>query len=493
MQKIIVLPLDGFSDSKKMLDSLKENFTPELEKFVAYIKVNDAVHDPHYGGPSVIKAIDTFLKENFSSQNRTKIFLDLKIFDVEATVINTLKKYQDLDIGILTVSSQVSQETVSQLHKLLPNTKLALVSVPTDISPIHCRLKYGAAPELKILTDIDNIRHNYSTDGQEPFDLVVCSGNELEFLKRNLPHTYGFIVPGIRDEWMLVDHQKRTMGVREALDKGANYLVMGAQLLKGNPEKGISASDSRQLTELELKKSRRFSQSLRDPLTVLTDCQGYYKSKVDSDGNPCGPVVGYAGTYQDNGDVKNYVGLEYFNFAKAEENPDARAYFAKLIAQKVRNIQIKFTNLLGAPMGGIMLATELSSILNVRSGFIEKKVTHLADEENGRKEASRLVIDRHELNAGDRVILIEDVCNNFSTTEKVRDLIKDHGAELVAIVCAFNRSQKECFDGIPVISALHIPSLQFKQDVDIVRKLIEEKKVVWKPKLQWDELCEAMK
>jgi len=133
-----------------------------------------------------------------------------------------------------------------------------------------------------------------------------------------------------------------------------------------------------------------------------------------------------------------------------------------------------------------MLATEIGNILHKKTIFAEKKVVSL----NGQKEISELVINRHDLDTGDHVVIIEDVCNNFSTTEKLRKEIKRHGGVLKAIICAVNRSGYSEWDGIPVISALYIPTQQFKQDDPDVAGLVAKNKIIWKPKQEWYTITE---
>ena len=66
---------------------------------------------------------------------------------------------------------------------------------------------------------------------------IVCSGKELEFLAK-FPELKNLIrvVPGIRPAGSDKGDQKRTMTPREALEAGANYLVMGRPIYeKGDP------------------------------------------------------------------------------------------------------------------------------------------------------------------------------------------------------------------------------------------------------------------
>ena len=495
MEKVIILPLDGYKNGNHLLEVLGKILKePGVKELLAFVKLNDAVHNLDFGGPKIYQEIEKLLQEH---EVEVGIFLDLKIFDVSETLKNVLKKYISSQPGILTVSSGCSVKGILELRRLLPLTTLAMISVPTDISQDECQARFGMSPEIKIYNDLMNIRREYAKiiqpgDKEEPFDLIVCSYHELGFLEQNVKGFYGYIVPGIRDEWMKKpgEHQKRTAGVIDALNMGATYVVMGAQMTKGNEEMGISAEESRRRT-LEL--LTEFFGDTIDPLKILTKRGGYYCSPKKSDGSPLGPLVGYAGTYEDeSGQKMNYVGIEYFNFAKLEEDPESLYFVADLLAEKTNQTKIKPTLIIGAPMGGLLLASELGGDMNCRTIFAEKKVTALADPEHGKKETSELVIDRHEIYPGDKVIIVEDVCNNFSTTEKMMEIIESKGGQLAAIACAFNRSGKENWNDIPVISACSIPAKQWKQNDPEIAELIQSGNIVWKPKLDWVRLKKAM-
>lgn len=219
--------------------------------------------------------------------------------------------------------------------------------------------------------------------------------------------------------------------------------------------------------------------------------QAIYKVRRDEGGRRISPLVGYAGKYDDgNGEMKAYVGEVYFDFAMIEQHPRALRSFAEAAKP-----QIHFDVVLGMPMGGIAFSFALASATNCRFAFAEKKVTRVATGLD--REASELVISRHTIGAGSRVLIGEDVCNNFSTTASAIRLIEDIGAEVVGIVCAINRSCENGapirqFAGIPVFSALDLPTEQYRQDHPYVKGDIESGNVVWKPKEEWGKLIRAM-
>ncbi|MBU1036458.1 hypothetical protein KKF32_00295 [Patescibacteria group bacterium] len=232
---------------------------------------------------------------------------------------------------------------------------------------------------------------------------------------------------------------------------------------------------------------------LHSPLTIIKECEGYYECPVVG-GQRVGPLVGYAGTYEPG---KHFVGDVYVNLAKVEQYPVVMAHFAKLLLQRagVAGIDV----FCGAPMGGISFANMLAYLNESRFVFAEKKATTLATTSS--REETQLILGRHEIQAGDRVVIVEDVSNNFSTTEKLLQLIKEAGAEVTAILCVLNRSLTvddeyiaKDDSRIPVISLVRQKIMEYRQDDLAVAEDVASGNVVWKPKPrdQWARLMKVM-
>lgn len=224
-----------------------------------------------------------------------------------------------------------------------------------------------------------------------------------------------------------------------------------------------------------------------DYLEILRRCGGYYGCPKDDTGKRLGPLVGYAGKYDGE---HQWVGEVYFNFAMAEQYPQAMVTFATDLGNVMRAQSVEVGHFLAAPMGGIVFGFNLAQALDRRFAFAEKSITAVATADA--REVSALTLKRHDIQSGFKVVLVEDVCNNFSTTEKIRVLLEGIGAELTGIVCVLNRSPETSWQGVPVMSLLHIPSMQWKQDDPEVADDILAGNVVWKPKMEWDRLAAAM-
>jgi len=248
---------------------------------------------------------------------------------------------------------------------------------------------------------------------------------------------------------------------------------------------------------------------LADSLKVLHRLGGFYQCPKDSEGNRLGPLVGYAGTYEnETGQKVQFVGDVYANLAKAEEWPDLLfAWSCSFPAKIFECCREDVGNLVlcAAPLGGMTWGPILSFVLHSRYTFPEKKVTAVKSDQG--REKSEMVFSRHGIKFGDRVIICEDVCNNFSTTADLIAKIEVLGGQVVAIVCLLNRSVK--FDDdypyqsqmnpnetqlIPVVSLIRQAIPEYKQDDSEVVKDITDGNVIWKPKDKegWAKLMQAM-
>lgn len=242
-------------------------------------------------------------------------------------------------------------------------------------------------------------------------------------------------------------------------------------------------------------------------LEILQRCGGYYSCPKSPDGIRLGPLVGYAGTYDGpDGKKLQFVGDIYANFAKAEPHANVLKFFAGCLAVKLDSaVGMQDVDVFcGAPIGGYSLADALGVENNIDMIKAEKQVTSLKTSTS--REKSKLVFSRHSVEEGDRCVIVEDVCNNFSTTGELVNLIISAGGNVVAIACFLNRSlnvdNEFCFGfpcgspmlilRVPVVSLVRLPINEWKQDDPAVADDVARGNVVWKPKDEWDRLMKAM-
>jgi len=244
VNKVIILPIDGAKDGQEVLTKLRIIFaSPLMANLVAYVKFNDGLQIPGVG-PEILAMSREVVPDG------VEFFIDLKTGDVSDTVKNILRRYAPYRPGIVTISSIAAAKTFAVVREILPDTKIALVDTLTDIKEEECVKRFGMKPVDKIAKAIGDI---LDLAGPEAFDMFVCSPKEVNWLRTNFGNKQA-IVPGIRSPHMAKDHQERVTSAYDALKLGAKFIVMGAQVTKGNPDAGISAEESQLLTYAEIKK-----------------------------------------------------------------------------------------------------------------------------------------------------------------------------------------------------------------------------------------------
>lgn len=264
--KPVILPLDGGLNSAHNIIRLTQLMSsPGIRDVVGMVKINDGNFKADMSAPSTIDALRSV--GNFTNTS-FGIFNDLKTGDVSGTLRNISNCFGAASSPeILTVNSLIATKGFLEFKNHLPFTQVALFSVPTDMTVEECKHKYGGmTPAEKIFSDLEFYLEEWEKIVKEeeivqndkfrvPFSLVVCSPRELDYLnEKGMGEYFDFLCPGIRDHWMKKDHQERTTGVLEALEKKAKWVVMFTQLIKGNPDAGISPEESQERTLQEIMK-----------------------------------------------------------------------------------------------------------------------------------------------------------------------------------------------------------------------------------------------
>jgi orotate phosphoribosyltransferase len=234
----------------------------------------------------------------------------------------------------------------------------------------------------------------------------------------------------------------------------------------------------------------------KDYLTWLRELGGYYECRV-VDGHHFDPLVGYAGRYEGLHRAMQYVGRIYANFAVVEKRP----VLLSEVADDILALDFPLEGVCGfcgAPEGGKALAVMLGHHSGLEYIFPEEKVTQVATATS--RKISEFFFGRHQPKEGEVWWIVEDVCNNFSTTAKLIALIESYGAKVGGIICFLNRSLEvdETFvsgsgDSFPVVALVRKPFGQFRQDDPAVQGDISSGNIVWKPKDEWQRLEESQR
>jgi orotidine-5'-phosphate decarboxylase len=149
-----------------------------------------------------------------------KVFVDLKFFDVPATVAAAVRQLRDRGVGFATVHG--NQAIMEAAAAAKGEVKILAVTVLTS-------LDRGDLDDLGFACDVEKLVLSRARRAFEAgCDGVISSGLEVPMLRRHVDGRLVVVTPGIRPvENRPVDDQKRTVDVAQAFANGADYIVVG--------------------------------------------------------------------------------------------------------------------------------------------------------------------------------------------------------------------------------------------------------------------------
>ena len=155
----------------------------------------------------------------YAAQKGFDIFLDLKLHDIPNTVKKSIQGLSFLPIKMLTVhtSGGIDMMTAAMQAVSGKGIKVFGVTVLTSLDDEDTNAIFKRTSSKQVEAMIDEAV-SAGIDG------VVCSPHELKYIKKR--ESLLSITPGIRLEDSN-DDQKRVMTPKEAIDLGADYLVIG--------------------------------------------------------------------------------------------------------------------------------------------------------------------------------------------------------------------------------------------------------------------------
>ena len=169
----------------------------------------------------------------FLSKVKKKIiFADLKLHDIPNTCVSTIKAIKDLKVNYLTIHISSGLEALKAAKKVSGKIKLIGVTVLTSLDNEALR-EIGFNKNVKKI-----VLHQAKLANKAKLDAIVCSAQEVQIVRKIFKKE--IITPGIRFTTK-TDDQKRVLTPREAYANGADWLVIGRDLTKGNIKKNTQS------------------------------------------------------------------------------------------------------------------------------------------------------------------------------------------------------------------------------------------------------------
>jgi len=164
-----------------------------------------------------------------------KVFLDLKLHDIPNTIAETVRVAVKHGIHMLTLHSSGGREMMARAAEAAAaeaekegRTKPFLLAVTVLTS-----LKGDELREIGVTSDVaPQVLRLAKLAKEAGMDGLVCSSQEIEIIKKEIGRDFLVVVPGIRPSWAEAGDQKRIMTPSQAVQKGADYLVIGRPIIE---------------------------------------------------------------------------------------------------------------------------------------------------------------------------------------------------------------------------------------------------------------------
>ncbi|WP_338406812.1 MULTISPECIES: orotidine-5'-phosphate decarboxylase [unclassified Wolbachia] len=155
------------------------------------------------------------------------IFLDLKLHDIPNTVAKTVEVIKVLNVEMLTLHISGGTKMLEEALNVVQGTKIKLIGVTVLTSMSNEDLnELGVAREAKSqVILLAKLAKKIGLYG------IVCSALEAQEVRRECGEDFKIITPGIRID-PSHDDQKRTATPKEAINLGADYIVIGRPITK---------------------------------------------------------------------------------------------------------------------------------------------------------------------------------------------------------------------------------------------------------------------
>ena len=208
----IIFPLDvaTIEEAKNYIELLATSvglFKVGLELFIR-------------SGPEIVEFIH--------KQSAARVFLDLKLHDIPATVSRAMARIADLGVAFATVHVGESQ---SMLAAAVEGSggRVNVLGVTVLTSVCAADLKSAGYREDFYDDMLHAVMHRARIAHAAGCAGVICSGLEAARIKRKFGKKFLAVTPGIRPAWTVTEKedQQRITTPAQAVSAGADYLVIG--------------------------------------------------------------------------------------------------------------------------------------------------------------------------------------------------------------------------------------------------------------------------
>lgn len=218
----LALDVPDLDAAKALIEQTREH----LDTFKVGLELFTAV------GPAAIEAIHAA---------DARCFLDLKLHDIPATMGRAVARAASMGVAYLTVHGAAGPESLRKAHENAGSTRLLAVTVLTSLDAAAlAAIGLTGTPE-SAANRLAKLAWNAGLRG------FVASAQESKSLRGELGEEAFLVTPGIRPAGADRGDQKRVMTPAEAIEAGADLLVVGRPIRDARDPSEAAAEIARQV------------------------------------------------------------------------------------------------------------------------------------------------------------------------------------------------------------------------------------------------------
>ena len=187
-------------------------------------------------GMELLASGDYFSVLDELARRDKKIFVDLKFFDIPATVAGVIRGLSRWPVTFATVHGWHAGMMQAAAEARTGEMRLLAVTVLTSMDGNDLKNLGISGDPATIVVQRALAAQSSGIDG------VIASGQEAGLIRQACGPAFSIVCPGIRPGGPAADDQKRTVGVAEAFQRGADAIVVGRPIsLAGDPAAAAQA------------------------------------------------------------------------------------------------------------------------------------------------------------------------------------------------------------------------------------------------------------
>ena len=178
-------------------------------------------------------------KEGIKKINKlgiNNLMLDLKLKDIPETVYKAIKALNDVEFGFLTVHGQGGKEMIEKAKKAANEIKskptIMMVTILTALDDNDLKDMGNNNTVIEQVEKLAKLARDMNVG-------VICSGQEAKIVRKIIGPNLPIFTPGVRMNDDNKNDQKRVCTPLESINNGADKIIMGRSLIKGNIEENI--------------------------------------------------------------------------------------------------------------------------------------------------------------------------------------------------------------------------------------------------------------